>query len=56
MKRTQASLYPSRKTETGAYQYEIEPGRWVCRERVRQLRASGRLPKRVYLSTGRKIA
>lgn len=31
-------MFPRRRTESGAYQYEITPGRWVSRQRVNQLR------------------
>jgi hypothetical protein len=30
--------FPSRRTSDGRYQYEIEPGRWVSRQRVNQMR------------------
>lgn len=30
-----------RKTPQGTYQYQIAPGRWVSRERMRQLRNKG---------------
>lgn len=31
-------MFKSRKTASGKYEYEVEPGRWVSRQRVNQLR------------------
>jgi len=31
-------MFKSRKLPSGKYEYEIEPGRWVSRQRVNQLR------------------
>ena len=35
------SVLPSRKTDKGKYQYEVNPGQWVSRARVYQMRRFG---------------